>query len=96
MQLSFRTSLLFTLLFLGFKAIPTVGQDKQAIDDLVKRIMRSQAMHFQTRFIQQEKGHDVFELELQGNIILLKGSNGISIASALNYYLKNYRNIAKV
>lgn len=90
MQLSFRTSLLFTLLFLGFKAIPTVGQDKQAIDDLVKRIMRSQAMHFQTRFIQQEKGHDVFELESQGNTILLKGSNGISIASALNYYLKNY------
>lgn len=90
MQLSFRTSLLFTFIFLGFKALPTVGQDKQAIDDLVKRIMRSQAMHFQTRFIPQEKGHDVFELESQGNTILLRGSNGLSIASALNYYLKNY------
>lgn len=90
MQLSFRISLLFTLLFFGVKVSAATDPDKQAIDDLVKRVMKTHATHFQTSFIPQENGKDVFELESKGNTILLKGSNGLSIASALNYYLKNY------
>lgn len=64
--------------------------DKTAIDGLVKRILKEQAAHFETAFIPQENGKDVFELESSHGKILLKGSNGLSIASALNYYLHNY------
>lgn len=64
--------------------------DKTAIDGLVKRVLKEQAAHFETAFIPQENGKDVFELESSHGKILLKGSNGLSIASALNYYLHNY------
>ena len=33
-------------------------------------------------------GHDVFEIESQGNHIVLRGNNGVAVASALNWYLK--------
>jgi len=66
--------------------------DKTAIDGLVKRVLKEQAAHFETAFIPQENGKDVFELESSNGKILLKGSNGLSIASALNYYLHNYAN----
>ena len=33
---------------------------------------------------------DIFELEQCGDKIVLRGNNGVSAASALNYYLKNY------
>ena len=64
--------------------------DKAAIDGLVKRVLKEQAAHFETAFIPRENGKDVFELASSNGKILLKGSNGLSIASALNYYLHNY------
>ena len=39
-----------------------------------------------------ENGLDVFELESDGERIRLRGSTGVAIASALNYYLKEYCN----
>ncbi|SEW40478.1 alpha-N-acetylglucosaminidase [Chitinophaga sp. YR573] len=92
MQLSFRKILCAGSLALAFvtgtasAAVP----DKKAITDLVKRVLKEHAVHFETSFIPQEKGKDVFELESKNGMILLKGSNGLSIASALNYYLQNY------
>ena len=36
-------------------------------------------------------GRDVFEIEDGGNnTIIVRGNNGISLASGFNYYLKNY------
>jgi alpha-N-acetylglucosaminidase len=92
MQLSFRKLLCAGSLALAFvtgtasAAVP----DKKAITDLIKRVLKEHAVHFETSFIPQEKGKDVFELESKNGMILLKGSNGLSIASALNYYLQNY------
>lgn len=90
MQLSFR-KLLFTgsMLLAAITATAAIP-DKKAINDLVKRVLKEQAVHFETEFIPQKNGKDVFELESKGGVILLKGSNGISIASALNYYLQHY------
>lgn len=90
MQLSFR-KLLFTgsMLLAAITATAAIP-DKKAINDLVKRVLKEQAVHFETEFIPQENGKDIFELESKGGVILLKGSNGISIASALNYYLQHY------
>lgn len=38
----------------------------------------------------RENGKDIFELEQKGKKIVLRGNNGISVASALNHYLNEY------
>ncbi|MUT98607.1 MAG: hypothetical protein EP145_05410 [Bacteroides uniformis] len=55
-----------------------------------KRVVPKYADLFIIEYIPQEKGKDVFELEQSGDKIILRGNNGVSVASALNYYLKHY------
>ena len=65
--------------------------DKKAIGAFLKRIVKDQASRFEIAYIAPENGKDVFEVA-KGSVagkVLLRGSNGVSIASALNYYLKN-------
>lgn len=97
-QIGMKNKLLTYILLLGcFQLFPTqiFGQkqtntpEKKAIQDLIERVVPKQANHFKIEFIPQENGNDVFELESVKGKILLRGNNGISIASALNYYLKN-------
>lgn len=64
--------------------------DKKPIEAFVKRILQKNAEHFKIEIIPQEEKKDVFEIESKGNNIILRGNNGVSIASALNYYLENY------
>jgi alpha-N-acetylglucosaminidase len=56
---------------------------------LIGRVVPSRAEQFVCEVIPQAGGKDVFEVESRGGRIVLRGNNGISIASALNYYLKN-------
>ena len=42
------------------------------------------------RSIPRENSKDVFEIESSGGKIVLRGNNGVSIASALNWYLKYF------
>ncbi len=56
----------------------------------IERIIPGRSGSFLIEAIQQEKGKDVFEVDGVGNKIILRGNNGLSIASALNCYLKNY------
>ncbi len=63
---------------------------KEAAEDLVKRILPKHANRFRVEIISSADGKDVFELSSSGKKIILKGNNGVSVASALNYYLKNY------
>lgn len=55
---------------------------------LIKRILPKHAQYFEVAYIPQDSGKDVFELESRGNTIILRGNNGVSVAGALNYYLK--------
>ena len=41
---------------------------------------------------QPKDGKDCFEIESKGNKIILRGNNGVSVASALYHYLKYYCN----
>ena len=59
------------------------------INSLIKRILPKHASRFSVAFIEADQGKDVFEIEQKNDKIILRGNNGISIASALNYYLKN-------
>jgi len=64
--------------------------DKTSLGAFLRRIVKDKAAQFEVEYLAQEGGKDVFELEGQGTRIVLRGSNGLSVASALNYYLKNY------
>lgn len=64
--------------------------NKKAVYDLIKRIVPKFANKFEVDFIQPLNSKDRFELESKNGKIFLRGTNGIAVASALNYYLKNY------
>ncbi len=59
---------------------------------LIQRVVPGVAEHFIVEFIPKEDQKDVYEIESQGDKIILRGNNGVSVASALNHYLKYYTN----
>lgn len=61
----------------------------KSANELINRVLEEQAGSFETGIIGQENGKDVFEIETKGTKIILRGSNSLSVTSALNYYLKN-------
>ncbi|RYF77328.1 MAG: hypothetical protein EON98_16515, partial [Chitinophagaceae bacterium] len=66
------------------------GSAQNEISGLIKRILPQHASFFQTSFIPKDNGQDVFEIESKAGKIILRGNNGVSIASALHHYLKNF------
>jgi alpha-N-acetylglucosaminidase len=58
--------------------------------DLIKRIIPQQAPQFIVEELPAAEGKDVFEIESIHNKIVLRGNNGVAVASALYYYLTNY------
>ncbi|MFC6998229.1 alpha-N-acetylglucosaminidase [Rufibacter roseus] len=63
---------------------------KKPVYDLLKRVVPQHASSFVVEFIPQEDGKDVYEVESRGGKVVLRGNNGVSVASALNHYLKHY------
>lgn len=72
----------------GSKAIAQVDQKESAA--FIARVVPSRAGSFIIEEIPQENGKDVFEIESRGDRIVLRGNNGLSVAAALNDYLKHY------
>lgn len=62
----------------------------QAVKDLIGRVVPGAARHFEVSYIPAEHGRDVFEIQSRGDKIILSGNNGVSVASALKYYLYHY------
>ena len=60
----------------------------QAARELVQRIIPGHARQFVIEMIPADQGRDVFEIESRGERIVLRGNTGVSVASALNWYLK--------
>jgi len=52
--------------------------------------MLNRASQIITAKINAEEGNDVFEIESRNNKILIRGNNGVAIASGFYYYLNNY------
>lgn len=61
-----------------------------AARSLIKRVVPKQADLFAVEGIPADDGKDVFEIESVGGKIVLRGNNPVSVASALNWYLKHY------
>ncbi len=56
-------------------------------ESLIARIIPRQANRFIIQKIPAEKDKDIFEIETVNHKIVLRGDNGVAIASALYYYL---------
>src|SRR6185312_8146875 len=67
-----------------------VISQRKAAKSLVHRIIPSKASSFEVEIIPSANGKDIFEIKSRGNKIILSGNNPVSIASALNWYLKYY------
>ena len=77
----------------GFPQRP-VGDPIPAIQGLVERVLGEQYVDkFQYEVIPESNGYDVFEIDVNSGMKpVLRGNNGISLASALNAYLKYWCN----
>ena len=62
----------------------------RAAKGLIARLLPKHADRFVCEVIPDDNGKDVFELESRGGKIVLRGNNGLCIASALNWYLEKY------
>jgi alpha-N-acetylglucosaminidase len=57
---------------------------------LLQRIVPSHTSQFAIEQLKSNNGKDIFEIESRNNKIILRGNNGVAIASALYYYLNEY------
>lgn len=87
-----RLARLLALLLLVFasSALAQPQQPQVAAAGLVKRLLPNHAKSFLLETIPSDPGGDVFEIESKDGQIVLRGNNGVSLASGLNWYLKYY------
>jgi alpha-N-acetylglucosaminidase len=57
---------------------------------LLQRLLPAHADRFELQAIPSDPGGDVFEIESCNGKIVLRGNTGVSLASALNWYLKHH------
>ena len=70
-----------------------VGQTQTpvaAAEGLLKRVVPSLAGKIRFEEIPAENGNDVFELQSESGKLVIRGNNGVSMASGLHWYLKHY------
>ena len=60
---------------------------------LVERVAPGHAREFLVETIAPDRGLDVFEVASRGEHVVLRGSSGVAIASALNWYLEHVAGI---
>ncbi len=63
----------------------------RAVEALCQRLLPRRAESFVFKSIPRANGQDVFALEsLSNGRVLIRGNNGVAMASGLNWYLKHY------
>jgi len=82
--------LIASITFLGLTHQVKAQNNLQASEALIARVLPGKSAAFIAENIPQENGKDVFELESKNNQIILRGSSGVAISSALYYYLNEY------
>ncbi|HET7789544.1 MAG TPA: alpha-N-acetylglucosaminidase [Gemmatimonadales bacterium] len=63
--------------------------DLAAAAALVERVVPGHGHDFRLEAIPDSDGRDVFEVDRDGNAVVLRGSSGVAIASALDWYLEH-------
>lgn len=75
---------------LALRQFSGVGTNLAGVAGLIQRLLPHHTNSFILEFIPPDAGRDVFEIESAGDQVVLRGNNGVSVASALNHYLKNF------
>ena len=77
-------------LFICFSGLPVWGggTSEKAVYDLIERVTPGYASQYRLEMIQAENGSDVYEVDGDGQRIILRGNNAVSLATAFNWYLK--------
>lgn len=77
-------------LFICFSGLPVWGggTSEKAVYDLIERVTPGYASQYRLEMIQPENGSDVYEVDGDGQRIILRGNNAVSLATAFNWYLK--------
>lgn len=57
---------------------------------LLQRVVPEHHGHFEVEPLPGNQDQDLFEIESREDTIVLRGTNGVSVASALHYYLKHF------
>ena len=84
--------LILCCLLLFISSIWAKDDVRKASEALIKRVVPEKAALFKVETIQTKEGKDFFDIESKNNKIILRGNNGVSVASALYHYLKYYCN----
>jgi alpha-N-acetylglucosaminidase len=83
--------ILFSGLLILLVYFPLMAQfNKQEAEHLLLRTVPGQADQFRVLPLSAENKKDVFEIETVNNKIVIRGNNGVAIASALYYYLNEF------
>ena len=77
-------------LSLAWGACLSAQLNKTEAHALLQRIVPQHAGSFAIEPLSEAGGKDVFEIEYRNNKIVLRGNNGVAVASALYYYLEEY------
>jgi alpha-N-acetylglucosaminidase len=64
----------------------------ESVYDLAGRVLNERAAGFIFERMDEESSLDFFEISERGGKIVIRGNNGVSLASGLNWYLKEYCN----
>lgn len=67
-----------------------ITPSSKAAAELITRVVPNHAGQFAVEIIPKDGDKDIFEIESKGGMVILRGNNGVSVASALNRYLKDY------
>lgn len=78
---------------LSAQSLPARVVDLGAAAALVERVVPGSAGQFELESMPRDSGRDVFELANAGNRVVLRGSSGVAVASALNWYLEHVAGI---
>jgi len=79
------------IIALFFVSLSIANADTEsAARGLIARIVPRQAASFVVETISSDHGQDVLEIESRDGKIVLRGNNGVSVASALKRYLADY------
>lgn len=85
-----RFSFMFLIMIMLLPFTIAAQLNTQASKALIQRVVPKHANHFIVESIAAENGKDIFEVESRAGKIVLRGNNGLSVASALYHYLTEY------
>lgn len=84
---------LFIFSFISFSILPFFSQAQTISKSgkaLISRVIPLHASKFEVEELTTKSGKDEFEIESKNNKIILRGTSGVAVASALYHYLTEY------